>query len=354
MKKTLIRFDWLMVGSIFFLTILGLILSNFLVPKLFFQQLLYVFLGFFVFFLFSRIDFQILEKFSWVWYWGSIGFLFGPLIFGTITRGALRWIRIGSFNLQPSEIIKPFLLIFLSSLLATSDDNQSKKIWKSLFWMTIPLFLIFIQPDLGSSILIFLSWMGVLFSGVFRLTVVFQILGIIFGFLPIIWIFFLKEYQKNRIIGFFNPKSDPLGKGYNLLQSITAIGAGQFFGRGLGRGTQSHLQFLPEKHTDFIFASFAEDFGFLGVTILLFFFGLLLWRILRIAFMTKHQSSYFFCLGAFSMIFAQAFINIGMNLGLLPVVGIPLPLVSYGGSSFLSTMITLGIIENIWYNSFQE
>ncbi len=350
MKNFFSGFDWLLFGAILILTILGLVINNFLVPSLFPQQLFYVFLGLIFFFLFALIDFRIWEKLGSFWFLGSIIFLLTPLIFGMVTRGALRWVKIGPFTLQPSEIVKPFLVIFFASFFGSSEKTSLREIFLGFLFLIIPAFLIFIQPDLGSSLVVAISWLGILFAAGVSLKIIFGGAGAGFLALPLLWKFFLKEYQRQRVLGFLSPWADPLGKGYNLIQSTIAVGAGQFFGRGLGRGTQSHLRFLPERHTDFIFASFAEDFGFFGVTILLFVFFVLLWRILRIGQKANSPFPFLFSCGAFSLIFFQVFLNIGMNIGILPIAGVPLPLVSYGGSSFLSTMIILGIMENICYN----
>ena len=263
----------------------------------------------------------------------------------------MRWIRIGSFTVQPSELVKPFLIAFFSSFFAGEEKIGLKKVLGGFFLLLIPAILIFIQPDLGSSLVVAISILGVLFAAGLPLKIFLGIGGTILVFLPLAWKFLLKDYQRDRVLSFLNPHSDPLGRGYNLIQSTVAVGAGKFFGRGLGRGTQSGLQFLPERHTDFMFASFAENFGFLGVLIFLGVFVVLLWRILRIASQTNDNFGFLFACGVFCLIFTQGFINIGMNLGLLPVTGIPLPLLSYGGSSFLATMMMLGILENICYNN---
>jgi len=326
-------------------------MNYFLVPNLLFQQIFYIILGLVVFFVFSRLAILIWEKLGWLGFLGSIIFLLIPLIFGTVTRGTVRWIRIGSFTVQPSELVKPFLIAFFSSFFAGKEKIGLKKALGGFFLLLIPAILIFIQPDLGSSLVVAISVLGILFTAGLPWKFFLGAGGLTLAFLPLVWNFLLKDYQKDRIFGFLNPHSDPLGRGYNLIQSTVAVGAGKFFGRGLGRGTQSGLQFLPERHTDFMFASFAENFGFLGVLIFLGVLAVLLWRILKIANQINDNFGFLFAGGVFCLIFSQGFINIGMNLGLLPVTGIPLPLLSYGGSSFLATMIMLGILENICYNN---
>jgi len=354
MRRSIYTFDWLLFLAILIISIFSLVMNYFLVPNLFPQQTFYLILGLVVFFIFSRLDFQIWEKLGWLEFLGSIIFLLTPLIFGSVTRGAVRWIKLGSFTVQPSELTKPFLIAFFSSFFANNQKIKIKKAFIGFLLLLIPVMLIFIQPDLGSSLVMGVSILGILFAAGFSWRFFLGAGGMGLVFLPVAWRFLLKEYQKDRILSFLNPHLDPLGRGYNLIQSTVAVGAGKFFGRGLGRGTQSGLQFLPERHTDFMFASFAENFGFLGVLIFLGIFIILLWRILKIASLSKSNFAFLFGCGVFCVIFVQGFINIGMNLGLLPVTGIPLPLLSYGGSSFLSTMIMLGILENICYNKRYE
>jgi rod shape determining protein RodA len=351
MRQSIYAFDWLLFLAILIISVFSLVVNYFLVPNLFYQQLFYIILGLGVFFVFSRLDFRIWERLGWLGFLGSIIFLLTPLIFGTVTRGAVRWIRIGSFTVQPSELVKPFLIAFFSSFFAGEEKIKFKKVLAGLLLLLIPAILIFIQPDLGSSLVLVISILGILLAAGLPLKFFLGMGGTILAFLPLAWKFLLKDYQKDRVLSFLDPHSDPLGRGYNLIQSTVTVGAGKFFGRGLGKGTQSGLQFLPERHTDFMFASFAENFGFFGVLIFLGVFAVLLWRILKIANKTDNNFAFLFGCGVFCLIFAQGFINIGMNLGLLPVTGIPLPLLSYGGSSFLATMIMLGILENICYNS---
>jgi len=350
MRKSIYAFDWLLFLAVLIISIFSLVVNYFLVSNLFFQQIFYLILGLIVFFIFSRIDFRVWEKLGWFEFLGSIIFLLTPLVFGSVTRGAVRWIRLGPFTIQPSELVKPFLIAFFSFFFVTKKNFEFKKVLTGFLLLLIPAILIFVQPDLGSSLVMGISVLGILFAAGLPWRFFLGFAGVGLVFLPTAWKFLLKEYQKDRILSFLNPYSDPLGRGYNLIQSTVAVGAGKFFGRGLGRGTQSGLQFLPERHTDFMFASFAENFGFLGVLIFLGVFSFLLWRILKIASQADNNFAFLFGCGVFCLIFTQGFVNIGMNLGLLPVTGIPLPLLSYGGSSFLSTMIMLGILENICYN----
>lgn len=346
MTKQLFRVDWIIFTTIFGLLIFDLFIIRSIALGLFLQQLTYILIGIGLFFLFSRIDWRIYPKFSWFFYFGSLIFLGITLLFGTITRGAIRWIQIGNLTIQPSELVKPFLILFFAWFFSEGEELTLKKIFLGGLLLILPAFLIFTQPDLGSSLVVILIWLGIILAA----GVSWRWLASGFGFfvivLPLIWQF-LKDYQRQRIYTFINPFADPLKSGYNIIQSIIAIGSGQFFGRGLGRGTQSHLRFLPERHSDFIFASLAEELGFLGALILLSFFAILLWRILTVAQKTEDRFGMLICLGIFTMIFSQIFINIGMNLGLLPITGITLPLISSGGSSLVAVLISLGIIENM-------
>jgi len=346
MTKQLFRVDWIIFTAIFGLLIFDLLIIRSIAPGLFLQQLTYVLIGIGLFFLFSRIDWRIYPKFSWFFYFGSLIFLGITLLFGTITRGAIRWIQIGSLTIQPSELVKPFLILFFAWFFSEGEELTLKKIFLGGLLLILPAFLIFTQPDLGSSLVVILIWLGIILAAGISWRWLVSGFGFFVIVLPLIWQF-LKDYQRQRIYTFINPFADPLKSGYNIIQSIIAIGSGQFFGRGLGRGTQSHLRFLPERHSDFIFASLAEDLGFLGALILLSFFAILLWRILTIARKTEDRFGMLICLGIFTMIFSQIFINIGMNLGLLPITGITLPLISSGGSSLVVVLISLGIIENM-------
>lgn len=346
MKKLFSGFEWGIFASVVILLILGLAMIRSIIPGLFFQQLVYALLGLMVFFLFSQIDYRIFPRLSSLFYFASLVGLVLTFIFGVVTRGSIRWIQIGGFTFQPSELVKPFLILSFAAFLTTQPITNHRSLITNLCLVILPTLLIFGQPDLGSSLVVVLFWLGMAFiAGVpWRLAVLVGFLTTIF--LPVGWSL-LKSYQKIRVLTFLNPFFDPLGAGYNMIQAMIAIGSGQILGQGLGKGTQSHLRFLPERHTDFIFASLAEELGFLGGMLLISTYAFLLWRILKIAGKTKERFGFLVCIGVFAMIFIQVFINIGMNLGLVPITGITLPLISYGGSSLLATMISLGIVENI-------
>jgi len=346
MNKFFANFDWAVL--IVALTILGLGLVTIasIAPENFHQQLLSAFLGVTLFFAFSQLDYQIFLKTGPLFFAGCLFFLVTPLVFGTITRGSLRWIQIGQMTLQPSELVKPFLILIFAGFFNWQKKFSPRRLVLGAVYLILPVILIFFQPDLGSSLVVIGSWLGVALAAGIAWRWFLAGGLIILLCLPLGWRL-LQPYQHDRIISFLHPAQDPLGTNYNLIQAKIAVGSGRFLGRGWGRGTQSHLQFLPERFTDFIFASFSEEFGFLGTTILLCLFTFLFWRLLVIAQKARDNFGFLISLGMFSLIFGQFLVNIGINLGLLPVTGITLPLVSYGGSSLLAIMICLGVLENI-------
>jgi len=325
---------------VFSLTSLGSISS-----KLAISQLIFFIIGSLLFYFFSKFDYKNHQHLINIYSVSSLVLLIMPFIFGAVTRGSVRWIQIGSLTLQPSEIIKPFLIIIFSYFLAQKPDFL-----KYLGLLIIPAFLIFKQPDLGSALVVAVFWLAILFASDLPLYLPLSLLLGALGLSPLIYKF-LKPYQQQRIISFLNPYTDPKASGYHVIQSTIAVGSGGLLGRGLGSGTQSQLQFLPERHTDFIFALIAEELGLIGAIILLITFFFLLKHLLNIAKHAPDKFSQLITVGMFTMLFFQVTVNIAMNLGLLPITGITLPLVSAGGSSVLATMIALGIIHNISTNS---
>lgn len=335
---------WIMVPI---LGILGVSLSliGSTAPALFSNQLIYFIAGFVLYLSISSIDYRIWSKFSKLFYIVSFIFLLTSF-FGPQVRGSNRWIDIGFTRLQPSELIKPFIIVVLADFITKSKRNLVSSLIKPFLIFMPFLLFIFKQPDLGNVLVYLFSFIAIeITNGLsfFYLASITLLTGLM---VPLFW-FILKDYQKTRILSFLNPHTDPAGTGYNALQAIIAIGSGQIFGLGLGKGTQSHLLFLPEYHTDFVFASLGEELGFLGAAAVILFYFILLSRILYIAFRTDNKFGKAICMGGFSQIFIQVFINIGMNLGVLPITGITLPLLSFGGSSILSTFITLGLIQSV-------
>lgn len=338
--------DWLLLLPVIIISIFSnaVLISTqaFIIPN----NLIFLFLGWFFFLIASLIDVKIWKNFDKFFYLFSLALLLATFAFGTQVKGATRWINLGFFPFQPSEIVKPFLIIAFASF---AVKFNLKKLNNSLvyFLLSFPIFLlVFKQPDLGNAIIYLLIFLSIFFTAGGSLLFL-GVSTVLFGLvLPFGW-HFLKEYQKQRITSFLHPTKDPLGLGYNLIQAIITVGSGAFFGRGLGIGTQSQLKFLPERSTDFIFASLAEEIGFIGCLLLLLFLFLLLLRILTIAANTQDLFSKNICYGVFAMIFFQATINIGMNIGILPITGVTLPLVSQGGSSLIATLISLGLVNNI-------
>lgn len=334
--------DWPLFISVSLLLLLSTIvlysIANFLFPTYF----LFIAAGIASFFVFLKLDFDILSIFAPHLYVLSVIFLLIPLVLGEISRGAVRWIPLGSIAIQPSEIVRPFILLFFAYYLTKEELNLPRLI-KAFLLLALPLILILIQPSLGVTILTFIGFVGVLFATTLKKKY------FIFGsisfllFLPLIW-FLMADYQKLRILTFINPNSDPYGAGYNSIQSMISVGSGKIFGRGLGSGVQTQLFFLPEPHNDFIFASIAEELGLIGVSILLGALFVMLARLIKILENSINPTARAFVSGVFLVLFVQVVFNAGMNMGLFPVSGIPIPLVSSGGSSLVATMITLSMV----------
>lgn len=336
--------NWPIILSSLLLISIGILVIYSSSHELALQQLIFALLGIAVFLVISKLDLQSFYHLIKPLYFLTVLLLMAVLMLGFETRGTLRWISFGIFNIQPSEIAKPILILFLAKFWSEQLPSWLN-ILKSFFWM-VPLFLlVFKQPDLGSSLTILAIWTGMLLAAKIsfkKILVLFLIFAMI---IPVSWMF-LQDYQKERIVGFFSPESDPLGKGYNLIQSRVAVGSGEILGRGLGRGTQSRLQFLPEFRTDFIFASIAEELGFVGAVLILSLYLFLLLYSLKSSLRTRNSFSFFVILGVVTMFVFQVFVNIGMNVGLLPITGITLPLISYGGSSLITTLVALGMLTS--------
>ncbi len=313
------------------------------------RQIIYLLVAIIIFFVFSIINYRILLNNSHWLYFATLTLLIVTIVIGLETRGSTRWIDLGIINLQASEIAKPVLVLFLTTFLAKNPPKNIKNILISFLIMFVPTFMIFNQPDLGSALVLFSIWVGLVYVAGIRFVhlAALTVFGVVI--LPIAFSL-LKTYQKDRLLTFLNPNADPLGSGYNVVQSIIAVGSGQLFGRGFGRGTQSHLNFLPEQKTDFIFATTAEELGFLGIILLLGIFSVLIFRILNIATRAESKEGSLLCYGAAFVVVVQLFINAGMNMGILPITGITLPFVSFGGSSLISMAILLGIVNSVYIN----
>lgn len=308
------------------------------------QQTIFTIIGVAFFLVISRIELQSIRSLIKPLFFFILILLVTVLLLGFETRGSLRWIPLGIFNVQPSEFAKPVLMLILAKFWSERQPSWFN-IGKSLLWSAPFILLIFKQPDLGSALTLVAIWLGMLFAAGISIKKT-LVLGLIIAFIiPTSWLF-LHDYQKGRISSFLSPGSDPLGTGYNVIQSTIAVGSGELFGRGLGRGTQSRLQFLPEFRTDFIFASIAEEMGFVGSVLILFLYLFLLIYFLWVAQKVNNLFSMLLISGVVSMFLFQVFVNIGMNIGLLPITGITLPLISYGGSSLIATFVSLGMIAS--------
>jgi rod shape determining protein RodA len=334
--------DYLVLGAIAILITFSIVTLRSIAPSLFPLYFLYLFLALVLFFIVIQLDFEVISLFSKHFYIGSLLFLILPLIIGQVTRGAIRWIPIGPLTIQPAEIVRPLLLVFFANYLAR-EELTSPHLFKALLLLLVPTVLILIQPSLGVAVLTVVGFLGIIFAADIKKRHLILGLAGLLALMPLIWQI-LAPYQKQRIITFIDPSQDPLGTGYNALQSVISVGSGKLLGRGLGRGVQTQLAFLPERHTDFIFASIAEEMGFVGAIIVLLVTFFLFIRLSSVIENSATPAARAYVSGFFLTLLVQTFIHIGMNLGLLPITGVPYPLVSAGGSSLLATMLGLGIV----------
>ena len=342
------RLNWIIDWPISLISILLLSIGILVIysssQELAIQQLLFVLVGMVIFLFISQFDYRILKNFTLIFYLFILIILVIVEILGIETRGSVRWIPLGIFNIQPSEFAKPALILLLSNFWANNLPDW-RNIGISFLWTLPAVLLILKQPDLGSAMTIISIWLGLLLVSGISIKKIGILTLIIVFMTPISW-FFLHDYQRQRVLGFLTPGIDPLGRGYNLIQSTIAVGSGGFFGRGLGRGTQSRLQFLPEFRTDFIFASISEELGFIGSSLIVILYFSSLSYILRISERVSDKFGFLIIFGTISMFAFQVFVNIGMNIGLLPITGITLPLISYGGSSLIATLLSLGMVAS--------
>ena len=350
LKELFKNIDWVLFGSVATITLAGLVTMNsFVGQSVFFnKQIIWIGVSVFAFFIASNIDWGFLKntRVVTILFFISTSLLFLLFVAGNITKGAQSWFDFGAFSFQPIDPIKLVIILILAKYFSRRhiEIANIRHILVSGTYVFIIFGLVLLQPDFGSAIIIFFLWFGmVLVSGISKkhLLAVFLVGTLSFGAL---WLFAFKPYQKARIMTFLNPLTDIRGTGYNAYQSTIAVGSGQVFGKGIGYGTQSKLQFLPEYQTDFIFSAFAEEWGFFGVTLLLLLYGIALWRILKISFKGGSNFEILFGLGLAILFIVHSIIHIGMNIGLLPVTGNTLPFMSYGGSHLLSEFLGLGIL----------
>lgn len=350
------HFDWLVFAAVCLLLAFSLVeiysvalgqekfsLLNFR------KQLGFAGLGIIFLFVFSFIDANFIRSLKKYLYILAVLILVAVLIFGSTIRGTKGWFNIFGFGLQPVEFVKIILIVWLSDFFASlaTKVKTAKHFFRSAVGAFFLIFLVLLQPDFGSSLILVSIWLVLIIASGFPWKYLLAIIlsGIlVFG---VAWLFLFKDYQKERVLTFIDPSANSLESGYNISQAMIAVGSGGLTGKGVGFGSQSQLKFLPEAQNDFIFAVIAEELGLLGVLLILGFYSIFFWRSLAAARRLNNDYGIYFILGASGLIFIQMFINIGMNIGIMPVVGLPLPFVSYGGSSLLALMILAGMVENI-------
>jgi rod shape determining protein RodA len=317
------------------------------------KQLVFLVIGLATFFFFSYSDYRIWTSYSGIFYIVGILLLLVVLFLGRTVRGTSGWFNLGFFNIQPVELMKLFLIILLAKYFSKNDSLllNPKQIAISFIYVLIPVLLAIKQPDMGSAVVMLAIWSGMFFLAGTRKKYLFGILGGALVVLFLSWNLILKDYQRQRVQAFLNPEADPLGSGYNVIQSTVAVGSGGIGGKGLGYGSQSQLNFLPEKHTDFIYATIAEESGLIGAGFVLGLFWLLLYRMKKTMDIARDNFGRLLVWGVLVMLFFQLFINVGMNLGVMPVAGLSLPFLSYGGSFLLIVMATMGMVQNVWRKS---
>jgi rod shape determining protein RodA len=312
------------------------------------KQLIWVVIGFFVFMFILNVGYRRILSFSYFLYAAVIILLVAVLIFGRQRLGAQRWLHLGPFNIQPSEFTKLFLIFTLAYYLGRRHDRvlRIRNFLVPFFLTAIPAVLILKQPDLGTALVLFPILISMLFIYGIRIKYIagFLLAGLVS--LPVLWNM-LRPYQKQRLLVFIKPDMDPLGAGYTIIQSKIAVGSGRLLGKGWLSGTQNYLNFLPERHTDFIFSVVGEEWGFIGSAVLLTLYFLLISRMLRILDATENVYGRILVAGIATMLFIQVIVNIGMTIGIFPVVGITLPLISYGGSSLLTTFVGIAIVLSV-------
>lgn len=359
------KLDWILIVTVIILCFIGLLqiysLSLLASPNqggpsgdftLFKKQLSFVLTGFFLMFCFSFLDYRFFKNHSLfliILYLISLILLILVLFIGKPIRGSVSWLSFGQFVFQPVEFAKLTIILVLAKYFSQRhvEMYRIQHIVISGIYAFLPIGLVLLQPDLGSAFILFFLWIGlIILAGIKpRHLLIVLLIGLIIC--SVAWHLFLKDYQKQRILTFLNPQKDPLGKSYALNQSFIAIGSGEIFGKGLSHGTQAQLGFLPETKSDFIFAAFAEEWGLLGILFLFFFWLLLFSRLTKVCLSAPNNFSRIFVAGVSLIFFSQAVINLGMNMGLLPVTGISLPFISYGGSNLIMNFVELGIVQSI-------
>jgi rod shape determining protein RodA len=355
-RRLFIHFDWALLGMVLLIASIG-ILNLYSVTSngetvgtsLYLKQILWLVIGLAALLVIAFVEYRYYTDFAYIVYVTAVVLLIVVLGYGIITSGAQRWVRVGTLKFQPSEFVKISLVLALAKFFQKSPGREGyslRDLVFPFFLLFLPMILILKQPDLGTAIILLLVFLSILIFVKVRWSSLITLGVMGAALVPLVWRF-LKDYQKRRIITFFNPDLDPLGAGYHLIQSKIAVGSGGIFGKGFMKGTQCKLGFLPEQHTDFIFSALGEEWGLVGCIVVVgLYFLLILWG-LRIAIGSKDRFGAILSFGVVAMLFWHTFINIAMVLGLMPVVGIPLPLLSYGGSFLLSTLVGIGLLLNV-------
>ncbi|OFZ31194.1 MAG: rod shape-determining protein RodA [Bdellovibrionales bacterium RIFCSPHIGHO2_01_FULL_40_29] len=363
-RNFLNRLDIRLILLIFCLNVIGLFNlysathgphSNDVEP-LFVQQIVWLLGGWTIFFILTFLDYLWVNKIVWLIYILNVGALIYTDLMGKVVLGGQRWIDLHFFRYQPSETMKLCIILLLSRILV---NRNPMGYGMGLRELLLPAVLIFIpfaltvkQPDLGTAMMLMFIGGTMLFFVKIRKSIIIFIATLALIAIPLAWKYGLKEYQRNRIFTFLSPDQDPHGTGYNSIQSKIAVGSGKFFGKGFRMGTQSQLEFLPERHTDFIFSVLSEEWGFVGSIIVLLTFAFLFKVCFEISLQARDKYGALIVIGVTAYIFWHMFVNIGMVIGLLPIVGVPLPLLSYGGSGMLTTMVGLGLVSSIAYRRY--
>jgi rod shape determining protein RodA len=360
-RRLILNFDWTLLITVLFISVMGVLnLYSSTYPHagsgtpLFAKQIYWMVAGCGLAVFTLLFDYRTFIRYAYPFYIFCLFLLLLVMIFGRTTSGSQRWLQLGFFSFQPSELAKIALILALTRYFTENENTLGygfRDLLVPFLILAIPLALIFKQPDLGTTgLLVLISFSMLAFMG-FRLQTWLTLGGACAAAIPIFW-HFLKDYQRTRLLTFINPDLDPLKTGYHITQSKIAVGSGTIWGKGWLKGTQSQLHFLPEQHTDFVFSVWAEEWGFVGAFLLLFLFLLLISRGLKIANTSKDRSGAVLAIGISSMLFWQIFINVGMVVGIVPVVGVPLPLFSYGGTSVITTFLGIALLMNISMRRF--
>ncbi|MDY0300532.1 MAG: rod shape-determining protein RodA [Trichlorobacter sp.] len=361
-RRLITNFDWILVGLVVTICLAGVVsiysaASSYQMSgtPFYIKQLYWLGFGLVLSTLVASIDYHILEDLSYGFYCVALLLLLAVFLTGKTSMGATRWLHLGFFSIQPSELMKIVIIITFARFFNNHQPHGGltiRDLLLPLALLAIPSLLIMKQPDLGTAILVILIALTMAFFVGLRFG---TIVTFVLVTIPIAWIgwsFLLKPYQKNRVLDFLNPERSRLGSGYHIIQSKIAVGSGGFWGKGYMQGTQSQLRFLPEQHTDFVFSVFAEEWGFMGVLLLIvFYFSLIMWS-LNIARRCNDRFGSLLAVGVTAMLFWHTVINIGMVIGIFPVVGVPLPFYSYGGTSMITSMVGIGILQSISMRRF--